>query len=188
MTLIPALILAAASCGLFPKARVPVEFRTELDGSLLYAADKRAASGHVEFSGPVEFPLEPPLAIPPLVSLELEYGPLSGGAELSYGGAAGKTGEKGRETVSFMLPDLPDLSDLSDLTREEALPPVFRYAVPLEGDTLGIIRIAVPETGALELNYLGLAGRWYGVERDSRGLRLSPFVFSETPGSVGIDV
>ncbi|MDR0669020.1 MAG: hypothetical protein LBF95_02965 [Treponema sp.] len=179
------LVVITASCGPVSKPRVPVEFQTELAGSLLYAGDRPAAAGHV--AGTAEFFLEPPLAIPPLVSLELEY--VSGGT-LSYGDAARSAGKPGgkaggetdRAAVSFMLPDLPDLTLGGPGTA------AFRYTVPLEGDTLGIIRIAVPGDSALELSYLGLAGRWYGLDRDERGLRLSPFVVMETPGSVGIEV
>jgi hypothetical protein len=186
------LVLGMGSCGLFAGARLPVEFQTDLAGSVLYAADRRAASGRVDFSRrkTAEFFPEPPLVIPPLVSLELEYGfgpGDRGELALSYT-AAGKTsgettgetaGKTSGETVSFILPDLGG--------QDTAL---IRYAVPLEGDTLGVLRIGASgtEVPLLEMKSLGLTGRWYGVEQDGRGLRISPFVFTEASGSVGIDV
>ncbi|MDR2176621.1 MAG: hypothetical protein LBP20_01085 [Treponema sp.] len=172
---IAAPLLILGSCGGF--SRIQAEFQTELAGSVLYAPNKRTAAGLLEFSGgkAVEFFPEPPLSIPSLVSLELEYGPAAdrpaGEFVLSYadsGAAAGETG-------LFVLPEFRD--------------PV-RYAVPLEGYTLGTLKIGAlgGAEAVLELKSLALIPRWYGVERDGRGLRMSPFVSVEEPGAVGVDV
>ncbi|MDR2136466.1 MAG: hypothetical protein LBO76_07610, partial [Treponema sp.] len=179
-------LVVLGSCSRF--SRTSVEFQTGLAGSILYAPDRRAASGVLDFSGArsVEFRPDPPLPVPALVSLELEYG-TGPGLEfvLSYA-ASGAPGE----APSFVLP--------------EARVPI-RYAVPLEGDTLDALRIGLAGASggasgaesangagasgaALELKSLSLIGRWYGVERDGRGLRMSPFVSAGGPERVDIDV
>jgi hypothetical protein len=176
---IVALTLLLGSCGRVFETRLPVEFQTALAGSVLYARDKGAALGLVDFSGggkSVEFISEPPLSVPPLVSLELEYGLGDGAAGgplvLSY------TASGSGATASFILPDLT----------QGAQGPI-RYAVPLEGDSLATLSIgASGPAPVLELRSLGLVRRWYGVEQDERGLALSPFVVTGEAGLISIEV
>jgi hypothetical protein len=171
-----ALLLTLASCGRF--SRIPVEFQTELAGSALLAPDRRAAAGEFTGEGGVEFTLEPPLSVPPLMSLELEYrtGNAAASADLPEAEFALSYGASGTSGAGFSFA-LPDSSGAGT---------PIRYAAPLEGDTLGALRISVSGGGTLELSSLGLVPRWYGVEREGR--ILSPFVFSGAPGTVGIEV
>jgi hypothetical protein len=69
------------------------------------------------------------------------------------------------------------------------------------GDSLGVLSISLAlgeegretlkalgkNTPVLELRSLEIVPRWYGLERDRRGLSLSPFVFA-TPRGLGLDI
>jgi hypothetical protein len=131
------------------------------------------------------------------MSLELEYrgrypeGADPGGAEggpwvLSYT-EIGQAGESGEAAASFVLPGGESAAGAT-------------YAVPLTGNSLGSLSFALSSAAysgaaysgaasspALELVSLSLVPRWYGIERDGRGLRMSPFVFTGPEGAVGID-
>ncbi|MDR1025677.1 MAG: hypothetical protein LBL56_08115, partial [Treponema sp.] len=204
-SLVLSLILAACGRSGSPPVSVPAEFQTALAGSVLYAGDSQAAAGVLDLSvqGAISIRPVPPVPVPPLASLELEYSLRNFSGAADWPGPVLSYTDSGTTTGSFVLP-LPDWDpanqdpangDPANRDPESSGgPPLIRYAVPLLGDSLESLRIDVPTAESrapgspiLELKSLDIVQRWYGVERDGRGLRISPFVFTDPQGSIGIE-
>ncbi|MDR2746155.1 MAG: hypothetical protein LBB77_01800 [Treponema sp.] len=203
----PALLFLA--CGRSPG--FPAEFQTELGGSVLYCSSRDTAGGLLDFGKAprrrsLEIRLEPPLALPPDVSLSLEYGlkpspegtplPPPEGGELVLRCSGGLLPDDG--APSFVLPW--DGTSFGFSAGEAGDSGSFRYEVPLTGNSLAALSItpvlnegggvpgAVKENApVLEIRSLKIVPRWYGLERDRRGLSLTPFVFA-LPGGLGLEL
>jgi hypothetical protein len=169
-------LLFLVGCGAENALRTPAEFQSELSGSVIYSSP-RGAQGLLDStktgkSRAIKFRLEPPLNILSPLSLVVEYSlrdAPSSGVEFILDLAAPSAGGP-----SFVLPLVP--------------PETIRYAAPL---ALGVLEYLSITAGGenlpvLELKSLDIVPRWYGFERDSRGLSLSPFVFTGERGSVSI--
>ncbi|MDR0641921.1 MAG: hypothetical protein LBG07_05610 [Treponema sp.] len=179
----------------------------------MYASSRDAAGGLLVFAGTgrrlsLELRLDPPLTLPPDTSLSLEYGlrpPAEGAATvlLEQGELVLRCPEDSSPSQgggpSFVLPW--DASSLALPAGEAGGAGFFRYAVPLMGNSLGAISITVAlgEEGreilktvksspwVLELKSLEIVPRWYGLEKDGRGLSFTPFVFA-APRGFGLEL
>jgi hypothetical protein len=155
-------------------------------GTVLIARSRAAASGVLSPGGSrrLEYVFDKPLAVPPDMSLELDY-------TVRFNAAPAAAGEGQLlctiEDVSWALP-----LDARFLGMEGA-PGSFRYALPLTGPEIRGISVSLEggTPGTVTLRSLNLVPRWYGFERrpgsgGETSLAASPFVFRDGP-SLTID-
>ncbi|GHV47761.1 hypothetical protein AGMMS49546_37710 [Spirochaetia bacterium] len=199
-------LLIVLSCAYKEEVNFPVRGMDQV----LYGTSKAASAGILNTAKPkkLEYRFEPPLSIPPLCSLELEYG------------FAAKAAEHTRNEIkknyqpalhigggdSWALPwDASFLNVLEEGEVKESGPQYsFHYAVPLSVDRIESFSIemipAAPDVKGKapqlnwELRELRLVTQWYGIVRNdpdyggSGAIHATPFVYSlNGTGRLGID-
>jgi hypothetical protein len=203
--------LSVLSCAYKGEANFPVSGT----GGVLYGTSKAASSGilHAGANGvwakreKLEYRFEPPLAVPPLCSLELEYGfSANEGGERNPAEHIRDEFKENYQLVlrvsgdAWVLPwDASFIGPFAGAAGEgPAASPAFHYAVPLPGgiiENFSIEMIPVssdakkPPRLDWELRGLRLVAQWYGLVREeSGGFYATPFVYCLPEGGLGLDI